>query len=97
MKFPKPRRFTCESFLQFIRKQVCVFCGKPCDHAHHMKTRGAGGSDLTAVPLCAPHHTEIHQVGKAVLTQQYGIDWNRTHRVLLERFIEEHWSLVPLK
>lgn len=45
----------------FIRNQSCLVCGypPPSDPAH-IKTRGAGASNLEyeMIPLCRPHHVE---------------------------------------
>ena len=40
-------------------------CGEPSEPPHHIRTRGAGGSDdsYNLLPLCVSHHREIHTIG----------------------------------
>jgi len=57
---PKPVRYVDEDYLAFLRNQPCVVYG--CarwtgNQPHHTISRGAGGSDLLALPVCAEHHT----------------------------------------
>jgi mitochondrial fission protein ELM1 len=56
-----------EKNLAAIRKLPCRLCGAlPPSHAHHVKSRGSGGSDRNVVPLCWRHHREVHD-GKVKL------------------------------
>ena len=43
---------------------------------HHVKTRGAGGGDHWAIPMCRQHHDEIAKVngGPWTFQRKYGID-----------------------
>jgi len=63
-----------EAYLSYVRNEGCLVCGGMPVHAHHMMhaddseemQRGMGlknGDDL-AVPLCPPHHDELHQFGR---------------------------------
>lgn len=40
-------------------------CGRPADHIHHIRTRGAGGSDEdeNLLALCWRCHDELHKLG----------------------------------
>jgi hypothetical protein len=80
-----------QKFLEEIRKLPCIACGKhgPSE-AHHVQTRGSGGSDdwWNILPLCHGHHTAN------------GDAWHRGKISFLEKFphVLEHleklgWSL----
>ena len=74
MKFPKPTRLKDKQVLESVRKRPCCACGKWGDiHAHHIKTRGAGGGDTfeNLLPLCMSHHTEIHKIGAQAMREKY--------------------------
>lgn len=71
--FPKPSRYEDHAYLQHVRAQRCVVCHNLNPDAHHLVTRGAGGSDHTAVPLCRNHHQECHHVGRARFEKRYGV------------------------
>jgi hypothetical protein len=66
-------------YLDWIRKQECAICGDDCSvHAHHLIDTGDRGIslkewDVTAIPLCAQHHREIHQIGSQSWELRYGI------------------------
>lgn len=93
MNLQKPKRFESEKYKEFIRKQKCCACNthiigrKPETDPHHVKSKGAGGSDLTCIPLCRKHHTEIHW--SAVKFQvKYNIDLKSIQIECLQKFIE---------
>jgi len=48
-------------------------CMKQPVDAHHVKTRGAGGSDIieNLMPLCRAHHSEIHAKGLMWASKNY--------------------------
>ena len=53
----------------------CVIPG--CDQlgeAHHVKTRGAGGSDKDQIPMCHDHHMEGHTGGWKTFEEKYSIN-----------------------
>ena len=66
MNLQKPKRYESEKYKEFIRDLPCCACnvnrlhGRAQSDPHHMRSKGAGGSDLTCIPLCRKHHTEIH-------------------------------------
>ena len=80
-----------ESYLNFLRSHVCIVCAHSETEPHHVSTRGAGGSDLLAVPLCRRHHMEVHQIGTETFEQEYDFEFRDAHIELLQDFIEEHW------
>lgn len=51
----------------------CKICGRPNSDAHHVKSRGSGGSDddYNIVYLCRTHHVEIHTIGIASFCKKY--------------------------
>ena len=63
-----------ETILQTIREKPCSVCFRvgPSD-PHHIRTRGAGGSDTfdNLLPLCREHHVETHKIGRATFLEKY--------------------------
>lgn len=59
----------CKKHLAWVRSGRCVFCVHPASEAHHaFRSAGGGGMglkgcDLLTVPLCLPHHRELHKNG----------------------------------
>jgi len=80
-----PHRVTDEDYLDFLRGQHCIVCMAPADDPHHLKSRGAGGSDYTAVPLCRGHHRELHAMPDADFEDEYHLDlWREAVRHLTD-------------
>ena len=56
-------------------------CWRMADHCHHIKSRGAGGTDKESnlIALCAQHHTECHTIGRKRFPAKYGMEkrWER--------------------
>lgn len=56
------------AYLEFIRAQPCVVCGRiPCQ-PHHVRTHGNHGvgkkpGDHFCIPLCPTCHRNVHQYG----------------------------------
>lgn len=74
---PKPRRQVDPGYLDFIRGRVCLVPGcRRRGEAHHLTSRGAGGSDYSAVPLCRGHHAAIHNVGLDHFQRVYFVPMN---------------------
>lgn len=71
---PKTLPFKSQSYLSHVRSMQCIVCGSNDTVAHHVKTRGSGGGDTFAVPLCAEHHNEIHTIGIDTFQERYGIN-----------------------
>ena len=59
-----------DDYLDFIRRNPCIICGRKSE-PHHLETKGAGGSDFLAVPLCREHHTEIGNIGTMTFIQRH--------------------------
>jgi hypothetical protein len=84
----KPKRYEHPNYLAFIRSLPCVACDYPVTDAHHLKTRGSGGSDLTAIPLCRQHHTQIHTEGTRTAMERWSLDPTSIRLALLEKYVE---------
>lgn len=76
---PKPKRSVDQDYLTWIRTQECALTGIPW-HQHmgrveaaHMKSRGSGGSDRTAIPLCTGGHNEQHRWGIGTWASHYEV------------------------
>lgn len=63
-------------------------CGKSPVDPHHVKTRGAGGSDLLAVPLCRVHHVEVGFRGSNTFQGDWDIVFSEIQLNLLVSYIE---------
>lgn len=62
----------------WVRMWQCLIClASAPNHAHHVKTKGAGGGDEWCVPLCAQHHSEIHNIGRDTFAKKYGMQLKR--------------------
>lgn len=81
--------YRSEKYLQFIREQPCIICGKnPCD-PHHTSKAGIGikGPDLEAVPNCYSHHHEVHLIGRFTFQQKYNVDFKDAIIRLLSLYV----------
>lgn len=87
LAFPKPVRPEDADYLRFIRRQGCLLHNQVAADAHHIPSRGAGGSDYRAVPLCRPHHREFHKRGLAWFTVEYNVDIQAEQIRFLEMYL----------
>lgn len=63
--------------LEKIRQRPCLVCKRPPpSDPHHVKSRGAGGTDEmeNLIPLCRRHHVEIHQIGRKTFVKKYSLN-----------------------
>ncbi|QLB18684.1 DUF968 domain-containing protein [Mannheimia granulomatis] len=95
MAIPKLQRFEWRKWLQFVKSQPCMCCGKQADDPHHII--GYGGKmgskqhDLFVIPFCRIHHDELHRnVGK--FEQDYG-----SQLELLIKFLDRALGLGALE
>ncbi|QIM66294.1 hypothetical protein A4G16_02355 [Mannheimia granulomatis] len=95
MAKPKLQRFEWRKWLQYVKAQPCMCCGKQADDPHHII--GYGGKmgskqhDLFVIPLCRIHHDELHRnVGK--FEQDYG-----SQLELLIKFLDRAIGLGALE
>jgi hypothetical protein len=92
MMFPKPIREQDAAYLDWIRSKSCLV-GVGCWGdvvPHHLETRGAGGSDYAALPVCVHHHAQIHALGERTSGDKYVVDWWKEAWKLLKE-----WHLSP--
>lgn len=83
----KPKRIKDEFLLKEIRSNPCLVCGQQAETAH-IKSRGAGGSDIpeNLLPLCRRHHSEQHQIGFVRFSRKYSrVAW---------KLLELGWEVV---
>ena len=87
------RRFRKDpAYLQFVRDRGCVVhVGREAD-AHHIRTRGAVGSDYETVGLCRECHTNWHAYGPiGFIERNIGVDiWKEAHNALKDYFIKDY-------
>jgi hypothetical protein len=93
---PKPKRQVDTRWLKEIRNQTCLVmyspkatpCIGPVTPAH-LRTRGAGGSDYTSVPLCVRHHGEQEDHTDQWFLENYGINlWKELSEILIRSITE---------
>jgi 5-methylcytosine-specific restriction endonuclease McrA len=75
MRTPKKERLVDKAYLAWIRTRECVVCGAPApSEPHHVISRGAGGSDHFAIPVCRGCHDLIEDCHWDILSGRYGFD-----------------------
>ena len=80
LKVKGKRRFKASAdpvYLDWVRSLPCLLAGVGCVDTvqpHHVRSRGAGGTDRETVPLCWLHHAEGHQVGWCTFERRYQVD-----------------------
>ena len=63
----KQKPFRSRKYLDWIKKQPCMFCSQPADDPHHvigmwhLSGMGMTAPDSMCMPLCRPHHDLVHQ------------------------------------
>jgi hypothetical protein len=96
--FFKQKTFRSEKYKAFIRKQPCLICEYPVSEHHHEALNGKKGvalkcPDNEALPLCARHHRERHNIGRDPLFEKYGFlkeSWKTWVMVYQSRYEEIH-------
>ena len=92
-----------KAYTAWIREQPCIIAGHergprviwPRQHvcippiqACHVKSRGAGGSDLgNVVPMCMIAHTQQHLWGIRTFSAEWGIDLKATAEALYQTYL----------
>jgi hypothetical protein len=96
--FPKSKRYKNEAYREYIKQQPCCITGmimvneatgKTESDPHHTVSKGAGGSDLSCVPLLHELHVECHNIGQETFQEKYDINFKEIRLKLLEQWIEE--------
>ena len=99
----KPKRYENKEYREYIKSQPCCVTsmmivnedtGKVESDPHHTASKGAGGSDLSCVPLLHELHQESHAIGQDTFQKKYDIDFKEVRLKLLEKWIEEgHYEI----
>ena len=58
----------------WIRGLACCVCQRSPVQAHHVKSRGAGGTSEHLVPLCPNCHMAVHQAGAKTFERAMDVD-----------------------
>lgn len=58
-------RIESRAYLDWVKTLPCCVCDSPADDPHHIVVAGYKGMgsktpDFWAIPLCRPHHDELH-------------------------------------
>ena len=95
MLFPKPKKKEKQkrnrerdlNYLRWVHGFKCCICGAYPVHAHHVVSRGAMGSDRTAIPLCPEHHLRwVHGKGRETTEKHYQISFDKIVKEMNELF-----------
>ena len=89
--FPKTKPYQSKQYREFVRTLACVVESPNCKGQiipHHVTSVGAGGSDLTCIPLCAEHHNEIHSQGKSTFQKNHYVTLWRLQANTLSKYVE---------
>lgn len=72
MTHPKRFTFKNESYLKYIKKNLCLVCGRHAVDSHHVWH--ARNNDYLTVPLCREHHQCYHQMEHERFEQKFNLD-----------------------
>ncbi len=90
LKFAKKKRSSNKEYVRWVHGWPCLVCNRFPVHAHHVKTRGAGGGDDQCVPLCPDHHVmsgqAIHRLGVKTFEARFGVSLSGLAAELFARF-----------
>jgi len=90
MEYPKNKRWESPDYLNYIREQPCLIPSCNCQaEPHHYITRGAGGGDEYAMPLCREHHTAIGNMGRDTFFKGYGLDPYQELFILVSGYLKQ--------
>lgn len=64
------------------RELPCCVCDRAPSEPHHVRSRGAGGTDADCVALCRACHDEVHRIGIDSFGERHGVDLRTEARVL---------------
>lgn len=92
LAFPKPPKPTrSRSHMGLVAQLACVCCGAHPVEVHHIihgRFAQRRASDTETIPLCHPHHTQLHHEPRA-WKALYGQDWQYLPQV--------QWQVEALK
>lgn len=73
-KRARARDFGPRDRQEWVNGLPSVVSGRgPCV-PHHVRSRGAGGTDKEIVPLTVAEHEEVHRIGRQSFEARYGLD-----------------------
>lgn len=84
MSLVKSKRVKDPAYIKYIYSVPCIACLVSGDYnlsePHHVNKKGHGSmgsktDDSRAIPLCRPHHTEIHLIGRDTFALKYSLDY----------------------
>jgi hypothetical protein len=58
------------------RRMACCVCSRRPSDPHHYPSRGAGGRDDCAIPLCRRCHDEAHAMGMETFQRERGVSFD---------------------
>ena len=96
---PKQKRQKDKAYLTYIEANFCLGGHHGCIGdivAHHTVSRGAGGSDYLAVPLCVLLHNEVHFGGAESFQAYYEIDFKTEIIRLLKAYPKQNKEIKEL-
>lgn len=62
------------AYLTWLHTLPCCVSGEWPVEAHHVRSKGAGGTDREAVPLAPRLHREGHRTGWRTFQAKYGVN-----------------------
>lgn len=79
-------------YLDWVKTLNCCACNAPADDPHHVVVAGYKGMgsktpDYWAIPLCRPHHDELHHDRRA-WEDNYGTQWEHAAVTMLQAMME---------
>ncbi|MCK5606823.1 DUF968 domain-containing protein [Candidatus Pacearchaeota archaeon] len=95
--FEKQKRYENKAYVEYIKQQSCCVTsmmivnqdsGKIESDPHHTTSKGAGGSDLSCVPLLHELHQECHTIGKETFQKKYNVNFELIQLALIKKWIE---------
>ena len=95
---PKPKRVRDPAYLRWLRGLPCCACAylgfvqQSRTEAHHVKTRGSGGGDDTAICICKWHHQQFHLLGRKTFGARYNLDLVKLAQQLYRDFQQHGWA-----
>lgn len=95
---PKPKREESRDYLDFLKgheKWLCIITGKPHPDPHHLRTRGAGGSDFDVVPLSREYHSKIEGPGFWTPTRLLALfHWAYSKKEIDEEYLRTYNEVI---
>jgi hypothetical protein len=91
VSFFKDKPYRDKRYTDWVKSLDCCICDAPADDPHHIIGVGEGGTgtkacDLLTMPMCRPHHNEMHRNNMMQLEQ-----WRHTSKTL-QRAIKEKFN-----